>query len=366
MSGSIPTRLGNLVNLLDLYLNDNQLSGSIPPELGNLPELGWLLLNNNQLSGSIPPELGNLDKLKIGGHLDLSHNQLSGSIPPELGNFDRFIYLDISNNRFTFAGMQLIAQRYFNDLVHYTPQALIPVHKSNNTLYVSVGGTPSNNTFYWYNDGVLKATIIADSTFTPATNGHYAVAVKNKIATQLTLFSDSALAIALPLTLLNFTATKNGKVNLLVWSTSHEINSSHFNIQRSSNGLDFSNIGLVNANNASNITNNYQFADRAPLAGSNYYRLQIVDKDGFTKYSDVRIIKDDIAAALIYPVPANNVLTVETNGSASFSMLDQSGKILFTATVNGKSTIDVSRLNAGVYFLRNNSTGNVQKVIITR
>jgi hypothetical protein len=286
---------------------------------------------------------------------------LSGSIPPELGNIPNLTWLDLSNNRFTFEGMELVAQKFSH--AFYAPQALIPVHKTNNTFYVSVGGTPSNNTFCWYKDGVLDTIIIADSTFTPGTSGHYDVFVTNKVAKQLALSSDNLILL---LTLLDFAATKNGKVNQLLWSTSHELNSSHFNIQRSSNGLDFSNIGLVYANNSSKIVNNYQFTDKAPLAGANYYRLQIVDKDGYSKYSNVKIIRGDLAASLIYPVPANNILHVETNSNTSFSMLDQSGRILFTTNIYVKGTIDVSRLSAGEYFLKNNNTGSVQKIIIAR
>ena len=65
----------------ELYLYE--LSGEIPPELGNLANLVWLFLEGNQLSGEIPPELGNLANLAI---LFLIENQLSGEIPPELGN----------------------------------------------------------------------------------------------------------------------------------------------------------------------------------------------------------------------------------------------------------------------------------------
>ena len=48
----------------DLRLDGNQLSGSIPSELGNLAYLQELWLHDNQLSGSIPSELGNLDNLE--------------------------------------------------------------------------------------------------------------------------------------------------------------------------------------------------------------------------------------------------------------------------------------------------------------
>jgi len=359
LSGSIPSSISSLVNLDEIDLSNNQLNGSIPSSIGNLVNLQGLSLSTNQLSGSIPSSIGNLVNLQ---GLDLNNNQLNGSIPSSLANLSPLLYLHLHHNYFKFDGMELIANKFPN--AFYAPQAIIPIYKTNNRLYVSVGGTPSNNTYYWLKDGILMATIIADSTFTPITSGHYAVTVTNKIATQLTLYSDSALA--LPLTLLDFTATKTGKFNLLQWSTSHEINSSHFNIQRSSNGVVFSNIGFVRANNINNITNKYQFTDRAPLAGANYYRLQIVDKDGYNEYSKIIIIKDDFAASSIYPIPANNILTVETIGNTQFSMSDQSGRILFTTTINGKGTIDVSSLSAGVYFVKNSNTGAVEKIIIAR
>ena len=58
LSGSIPSRLGNLRYLVHLNLNGNRLSGSIPQELGNLTLLETLYLNNNQLTGEIPNTLG--------------------------------------------------------------------------------------------------------------------------------------------------------------------------------------------------------------------------------------------------------------------------------------------------------------------
>ena len=47
MSGSIPAELGNLDELRDLYLNNNQLSGTIPAELGDADMLHFLYLNDN-------------------------------------------------------------------------------------------------------------------------------------------------------------------------------------------------------------------------------------------------------------------------------------------------------------------------------
>ena len=44
LSGSIPSELGNLVNLRQLYLTHNQLSGEIPAALGGLDNLVGLNL----------------------------------------------------------------------------------------------------------------------------------------------------------------------------------------------------------------------------------------------------------------------------------------------------------------------------------
>jgi len=98
LSGSIPSEIGQLVNLVSLYLFDNQLSGTIPAELGQLTRLSALDLSGNQLSGSIPPELGQLARLS---GLDLSENRLSGTIPVELGQLGNLDFLDLSDNPLT-------------------------------------------------------------------------------------------------------------------------------------------------------------------------------------------------------------------------------------------------------------------------
>ncbi|KAI8925396.1 hypothetical protein BC831DRAFT_505043 [Entophlyctis helioformis] len=96
LSGNIPTELGNLVNLTELYLSNNNLDGKIPVELGSLVNLIELRLSQNQLSGTIPLELGNLVNLTF---LNLNNNKLEGNIPTELGKLMYLTWLDLSNNR---------------------------------------------------------------------------------------------------------------------------------------------------------------------------------------------------------------------------------------------------------------------------
>lgn len=98
LEGGIPSSLGDLSNLLELYLNDNQLEGSIPLSLGNLSNLKILFLRNNHLEGSIPSTLGNLSNLEA---LYLYSNQLTGNIPAELGNLSKLWYLLLQDNQLT-------------------------------------------------------------------------------------------------------------------------------------------------------------------------------------------------------------------------------------------------------------------------
>ena len=97
-SGPLPADVGKLTDLRVLDLGRNQLTGPIPPQLGNLTVLADLRLNGNQLDGPIPPELGNLTQLVF---LSLENNQLSGSIPPSLGQLTNLCDLDLSFNHLT-------------------------------------------------------------------------------------------------------------------------------------------------------------------------------------------------------------------------------------------------------------------------
>ncbi|PIA57182.1 hypothetical protein AQUCO_00600131v1, partial [Aquilegia coerulea] len=81
LTGTIPSSIGLLSELLLLYLSGNSLSGNIPPEIGNCSSLVDLQLYENQLEGVIPSELGMLGNLQI---LFLYSNKLSGEFPPVL------------------------------------------------------------------------------------------------------------------------------------------------------------------------------------------------------------------------------------------------------------------------------------------
>ena len=58
LTGTLPTQLGRMTGLRQVWLQDNDLTGPIPTELGRITQMYQLLMNLNGFSGTIPTELG--------------------------------------------------------------------------------------------------------------------------------------------------------------------------------------------------------------------------------------------------------------------------------------------------------------------
>lgn len=182
----------------------------------------------------------------------------------------------------------------------------------------------------------------------------------------------------LPITLQSFAAKEAKGIVNLQWKTSTEINGSHFDVQRSTDGQNFISIGRVNVSgNANGYA--YKFDDVQPKKGLNFYRIAMIDIGGNKKYSGVGLINlktPDKINMTVTPNPATTqiVLNVSGNlkGKASIDAYDISGRIianLYTGEINGSSfstTLNVSILKNGIYNLRftNESESLTKKLLI--
>lgn len=165
----------------------------------------------------------------------------------------------------------------------------------------------------------------------------------------------------LPLSLLSYSANllADGKVKLS-WQTAYENNTSHFIIEKSTDGRNFQQAGMVTAAGNSSITANYAFTDIAPSAGTNYYRLDEVDRDGNVKHLGIKTITlaNRFYKAIIYPNPATGssfTLKAELPASTTntYFLTDMSGRIVKSGNItSGQQQVNISQLAPGNYTIK--------------
>ena len=160
-----------------------------------------------------------------------------------------------------------------------------------------------------------------------------------------------------PIKLLSFTATKQTKTVLLNWETATEMNSSHFDVQTSRNGTDWTSIGIVQAAGNSNTTQRYSLVHHAPIKGVNYYRLKQVDLDAKFEYSLTRTISFSAPNTItVMPNPTTDKVFITSNDNAtlqSVSVYTQEGRLMEQQR-NFKfgNSINMSSYAPGVYIMK--------------
>lgn len=184
---------------------------------------------------------------------------------------------------------------------------------------------------------------------------------------------------ALPVNLLSFSGQREGAINRLRWITSNETNSRGFEVQRSSDGTNYSTIGFVNSQatgGSSAHELSYTFTDGNPAGKKQYYRLVMTDIDGRTKTSSTILIQGEPSISIViggvYPNPASTAINIIVNSpdrqDMKVQVLDLAGRILRqqNATLGiGSNTIpmDIGRLAAGQYIIKLNClTGDCQTI----
>lgn len=111
----------------------------------------------------------------------------------------------------------------------------------------------------------------------------------------ISIFSNASVNTAKPV---SFTAvvnnTNTNKVDLK-WSTETETNLSHFIVERSIDGTNFSDAALAFAYGNTTGKSDYAFADNISKIKSSvvYYRVSSIGSDGKNQCSDIIIIRTD-------------------------------------------------------------------------
>mgnify|MGYP001076726668 CR=1 FL=1 len=184
---------------------------------------------------------------------------------------------------------------------------------------------------------------------------------------------------ALPITMDHFTAKPDKNDVLLDWGTASESNSSYFEIQRSTDGQNFTKIGTTNAAGNSATIKQYYYRDVNPLRGINYYRLKMADLDGAYTFSKTVTVEMknapdfSIKSASLNGTAGKLNLDINsaTNNTAQIFITDATGRVFYRHQQNiitGENFItdQVVLPVRGIYYLRiSNGTDFITKALLS-
>lgn len=171
---------------------------------------------------------------------------------------------------------------------------------------------------------------------------------------------------SLPLVLLSYDISMNNRNVFMTWVTGQEKKISHFVIERSLNGADYVETGIVVATGNSDIKQNYTYSETLAMqVGVVYYRLKMVDTYGRFQNSQVRLVRTGLDASAsmqlqAFPNPAVNqvALTVPARWQSKhvdFYVYNMSGNMVRRVSNNKSNqteTVNLTGLEKGFYMVK--------------
>lgn len=167
---------------------------------------------------------------------------------------------------------------------------------------------------------------------------------------------------ALPLEFSRFSVTCKNNAAVIDWQTATEINTHHFDVQRSVNGTDWVTINTQTAAGQSSSLLNYSYTDPVPVSSAKiFYRIQSVDLDGSKNYTPVRILTCGNGPQWqVWPNPVRQQayvsLKLDDSYKVAVQLFDNKGSVVRQwqkGLLRGDNqfAVDMQGLPAGAYYL---------------
>lgn len=147
----------------------------------------------------------------------------------------------------------------------------------------------------------------------------------------------------------------------LTWLSNGGLKNDYFAIERSSATSDFETLEVVNAKSANGDLKNYNFTDKNPLEGDNFYRIKTVQMDGEVKISDIKTLTfGKVQDVRIFPNPASDFIDVDLKvyegKQVNIFIYNGMGKLVNTTNVESATSaplhIDIDNFTSGSYLIR--------------
>jgi len=181
----------------------------------------------------------------------------------------------------------------------------------------------------------------------------------------------------LPVTGLNITAQLQNGTPQVSFTTLTEINTSIFEIEKSTNGSDFKTIAKLNAAGNSLLKQTYTYSDVTPGAAVVYYRVKATDKDGTITLSNVFTLRtsSSVSKVSVFPNPVTNQINIETAAAGTYfvELFSNDGrKVASQKFQNATGVMNLplnrSAIVAGTYQLKvtqaENNQSSITKILV--
>lgn len=156
----------------------------------------------------------------------------------------------------------------------------------------------------------------------------------------------------LPLDWLSFTAKSLPTKVELEWVTTNQVNTSHFEIQRSANALEYEAIGILPAAGFANHSIAYPFTDDKPLKGTTYYRIEQVDFDGVYTFSEVRAVNRGVGSNFEVRYGADGIYIELCSEASPIQVFNSVGQEIRGQEINGRLFMSFGKHPPGIYLIR--------------
>lgn len=178
--------------------------------------------------------------------------------------------------------------------------------------------------------------------------------------------------VLLPVIYQLFFVEKQGGYNRLLWATNNEINNDRFEIEKSSDGVNFMKIGEVSGMGHSHTLKEYQWDDFTQERELNsHYRLRQVDFNGRHQYSPVVVVSNQARKVLFYPNPTTIHSGIRVNKrihGGRYELLDVMGHVVADGFFNADHVQFDDSVIPGVYYLKlyqeNSSIIEIEQLVI--
>jgi hypothetical protein len=186
------------------------------------------------------------------------------------------------------------------------------------------------------------------------------------------------MATFLPVIIVNWKADLDKNKVILNWTTTMEKYARHYVVERSSNGIDYKQIGLILVAGNSDNRKDYNFVDKLSNTSNQlYYRLKTTDLDGKNRISEVRMVvlgkSTNQPVITTYPNPTINELTITVPSNwqgkkLSLQIFNLNGlavKEVIKDNASEKESMMTSELERGYYIVKATSgTESITKRIL--